>query len=123
VSPHLEIYDCTQTFFTGSIWTRITGSIFSGSLYVFASAYLVAPLLGWHLESASLVAAFGGLPLAAKGGLKFLVAWPFAFHSINGVRHLVQDFAKGFAKSSLATTGWAIWGTSLVTALGLAFLW
>lgn len=121
VSPHLGIYDYSQTWFVGSVWTRITGGAFSGGLYVFATAYLVAPLLGWHLESASLAAAFGALPIAAKGGLKFLLAWPFAFHSINGIRHLVWDTGVGFAKGGLISTGWALWGASLATALGLAF--
>ncbi|KAH8664209.1 hypothetical protein BX600DRAFT_463986 [Xylariales sp. PMI_506] len=124
VSPHLTIYDYAQTWFTSSIWTRITGGIFSGGLYVFASAYLVAPLLGWHLETASLVSAFGSLPEVVKGGFKFLVAWPFVFHAINGTKHLQLDAtAKGFAKSAIKKSGWAIWSASLVTALGLvAFL-
>lgn len=121
VAPHLQIYDKSQTYFGGSIWTRITGSIFSGSLYTFGAAYLVAPLFGWHLESATLAAAFGSLPVAVKGGLKFLIAWPFVFHSLNGVRHLTWDLAKGFSKSSIKTFGTAIWGVSLVSALGLAF--
>ncbi|KAI1847165.1 hypothetical protein JX265_011841 [Neoarthrinium moseri] len=123
VSPHLQIYDYSQTWFGASVWTRITGSIFSGGLYVFAASYLVAPLMGWHLESASLAAAFGALPVAVKGGLKFLLAWPFTFHSINGIRHLTYDFAKGFSKSTIKTVSNAIWASSLVAALGLAFYW
>ncbi|KAK6219258.1 histone H4-like TAF Taf6, SAGA complex subunit [Pestalotiopsis sp. IQ-011] len=122
VAPHLQIYDPAQTFFTSSIWTRITGSIFSGGLYVFGAAYLVAPLLGWHLESASIAAAFGALPVAAKGAFKFLLAWPFMGHCVNGIRHLVFDFAKGFSKSNIKTVGNVLWGTTLVSALGLAFL-
>ncbi|KAK9777549.1 putative Succinate dehydrogenase cytochrome B subunit [Seiridium cardinale] len=122
VAPHLQIYDFSQTFFASSIWTRITGSIFSGGLYAFSAAYLVAPLFGWHLESASIAAAFGSLPVALKGGMKFLVAWPFVFHCVNGVRHLMFDLVKGYSKSSIKTTGTAIWGASIVTALGIAFL-
>jgi succinate dehydrogenase (ubiquinone) cytochrome b560 subunit len=93
----------------------------SGGLYVFAMAYLAAPLMGWHLESASLAAFFGGLPLAVKGGFKFLVSWPFVFHLYNAARHLVWDTTTGIAKASIRFSGWAIWGTSLVTSLGLAF--
>ncbi|KAK4142330.1 uncharacterized protein C8A04DRAFT_38431 [Dichotomopilus funicola] len=122
VSPHLAVYDKQQTWFGGSIWMRITGSLFSGSLYVFATAYLAAPLLGWHLESASLAAAFGALPVALKGGIKFLAAWPFAFHAINGVRHLLFDMAKGFQRQTIVKSGWYIWGASIVGGLYLAFL-
>ncbi|KAK4157173.1 hypothetical protein C8A00DRAFT_11946 [Chaetomidium leptoderma] len=121
VSPHLDVYDKQQTWFGGSIWMRITGSAFSGSLYVFATAYLAAPLLGWHLESASLAASFGALPFAAKGALKFLAAWPFAFHALNGVRHLVFDMTYGIKRQTLIKSGWYVWGASMVGGLYLAF--
>lgn len=88
---------------------------------MFATAYLAAPLIGWHLESASLAAAFGALPFAAKGALKFLAAWPFAFHAINGVRHLAFDMAVGFHRQTIIKTGWYIWGASVVSGLYLAF--
>ncbi|KAI1505805.1 hypothetical protein F5X99DRAFT_367738 [Biscogniauxia marginata] len=122
VSPHLTAYDYNQTWLGSSIWTRITGSIFSGSLYLFAAAYVVAPLTGWHLESASLAEAAAAAPYAVKSGLKFLVAWPFAFHLFNGTRHLVWDFAVGFNRKVIKQGSWVIWTGSLVTALGLAFL-
>jgi succinate dehydrogenase (ubiquinone) cytochrome b560 subunit len=120
VSPHLDIYDKQQTFFGGSIWMRITGSAFSGTLYLFSTAYLAAPLLGWHLESASLAAAFGALPFAVKGGLKFLAAWPFVFHAFNGVRHLLFDVGVGFTRQTIVKTGWYVWGASFVGGLYLA---
>lgn len=121
MSPHLEIYDKQQTFFGGSIWQRFTGAGFSGALYVFATAYLAAPLMGWHLESASLAASFGALPIAVKGAAKFLAAWPFAFHALNGVRHLVFDMCIGFKRQTIVKSGWYIWGASIVSGLYLAF--
>ncbi|KAK7452424.1 hypothetical protein CaCOL14_004662 [Colletotrichum acutatum] len=123
ISPHLTIYKMEQTWFGASIWTRITGGGLSAAFYVYFGTYLVAPLLGWHVESQSLIAAFGALPLAAKGGLKFLVAWPFTFHFFNGIRHLTYDFALGFAKPEIVKWGWVIWSSSLVAAVGLAFAW
>ncbi|KAK2056355.1 succinate dehydrogenase cytochrome b subunit [Colletotrichum caudatum] len=123
VSPHLTIYKIEQTWFGASIWTRITGGGLSAAFYVYFGTYLVAPLLGWHVESQSLVAAFGALPLAAKGGLKFLVAWPFTFHFFNGIRHLTCDLAKGFTKPEIIRWGWIIWSSSLAAAAGLAFAW
>ena len=102
VSPHLSIYQPQITWYL-SITHRFTGALLSGGLfllnsrclmvgvYVFGAAYLVSPLFGWHMDVASLVAAFGALPVAAKVGIKSIVAFPFAFHSINGLRHLVWD--------------------------------
>ncbi|KAL1844068.1 hypothetical protein VTK73DRAFT_2663 [Phialemonium thermophilum] len=122
VSPHLSIYDFKQTWFSDSIWERFTGSFLSGALYGYALAYLAAPLLGWHLESQSLVAAFAAWPVAAKAGVKFVAAWPFVYHLINGVRHLVWDRAIGFAKPTIIKSGWFIWGGSVVGTLGLFLL-
>lgn len=123
VAPHLEIYDKKQTFLGSSIFQRFTGMFFTGGLYVYSVGYLVAPLAGWHLESASVAAAFAGLPLLVKGGAKVALAWPFVFHLINGVKHLVHDStAKGFRKVIIKRNEYAIWGASTVVALGLAFL-
>ncbi|KAK8058412.1 succinate dehydrogenase cytochrome b560 subunit protein [Apiospora phragmitis] len=77
------------------------------------------PLFGWHIDSASMAAAFGSLPVAAKGAAKFLLAWPFAFHGINSCRHLTWDTAKGFSKKSVHSGGYAILGASVVSALGM----
>jgi succinate dehydrogenase (ubiquinone) cytochrome b560 subunit len=99
---------------------RITGVAISGTFYIFGSAYLVSPLLGWHLDSATIAAAFGAWPVAAKILTKFVVAMPFTYHSINGVRHLVWDMGKEFANKSVIRTGWTVVGLSTATALGLA---
>jgi succinate dehydrogenase (ubiquinone) cytochrome b560 subunit len=68
---------------------------------VFGAAYLVSPVFGWHLDVATMAAAFGSLPVAAKIGIKGLIAFPFSFHSINGVRHLVWDTGAGIFPSSI----------------------
>jgi len=121
VSPHVTIYQ-PQIPWILSITHRITGSILSGGFYIFGSAYLVAPLFGWHLDSVSMAAAFGAWPVAAKVLAKFAVSMPFVFHSLNGVRHIVWDFGKNFANKSVIQTGWAVVGASVVTSLGLALL-
>lgn len=104
------------------MFNRITGLVLAGPLYLYSIAYLAGPTLGWHLESASIAAAFAAWPVAAKVLTKALIAWPFTFHSLNGIRHLVWDFGLGFGKSQVARTGWTVVGISAVTALWLAFL-
>ena len=119
ISPHLTIYKPQITWYLSSLH-RITGAILSGGtiphsrsdlllfflfegstltcvtgIYVFGATYLASPLLGWHLDVASIAAAFGSLPVAAKVGIKGLIAFPFAFHSINGLRHLTWDTGRG----------------------------
>lgn len=121
VSPHLAIYRPQITWYA-SMTHRITGSVLSGGLYVFASAYLVAPLFGWHLESASLAAAFGSLPVLAKFGIKLTTALPFTFHAFNGVRHLVWDLGKELTNKQVIKTGWTVVGLSVSSAVLLALL-
>ncbi|MCJ1420643.1 hypothetical protein MMC32_007002 [Xylographa parallela] len=121
VSPHLAIYRPQVTWYL-SILNRITGSVLSGGFYIFGFSYLVASLFGWHLESGSMVAAFGSLPLLAKVGLKFSVALPFTFHSFNGIRHLVWDTGRELSNKAVQNTGWAVVGISVASAGILAYL-
>lgn len=120
VAPHLSIYRPQITWYASALH-RITGSAVSGSLYVFATAYLVSPLFGWHLESASIAAAFGALPFLAKFLLKFTLAMPFTFHSINGIRHLIWDTGRFFTNKQVIQTGWVMVALSTLSALYLAF--
>jgi succinate dehydrogenase (ubiquinone) cytochrome b560 subunit len=100
-SPHLLIYKPQVSWYLSAL-NRITGCIISGGtrfnhvtksigVYVFGAAYLVSPIFGWHLDVPTMAAAFGSLPVVAKVGIKSLIAFPFAFHSINGLRHLSWD--------------------------------
>jgi len=121
VSPHLSIYRPQITWYASSL-NRITGVMLSGGLYVFGLAYLAAPALGWHLETPSLVAAFGSLPLAAKVAAKMTIAFPFTFHSLNGVRHLIWDLGVGYATKTVIRTGWTVVGLSVLSSLYLALV-
>lgn len=121
VSPHLSIYRPQITWYGSSIH-RITGVAASGSLYLFATAYLVAPLMGWHLESASIAAAFGSLPFAAKFATKLGLALPFTYHSMNGVRHLIWDTGRQMANKQVIRTGWTVVGLSVTSAVLLALI-
>ncbi|KAF4120661.1 succinate dehydrogenase (ubiquinone) cytochrome b560 subunit [Geosmithia morbida] len=121
VSPHLGIYKLNQTWLGHSAWTRITGCTLSGAAYAYFAAYLVSPLLGWHLESASVAAAFSALPVVVAGGIKLALSFPFTYHFINGVRHLIFDIGKGFTKKEIVRGEIALWSLSLVGSLFLAF--
>jgi succinate dehydrogenase (ubiquinone) cytochrome b560 subunit len=119
VSPHLGIYK-PQITWIPSMFNRITGAILSGGFYLFALGYLVAPVFGWHLESAVLAASFATWPIAAKVLAKMSLALPFTFHSFNGLRHLMWDVAKGITNQQVARTGWFVVGLSFVSAFYLA---
>ncbi|RAH71807.1 succinate dehydrogenase cytochrome b560 subunit [Aspergillus aculeatinus CBS 121060] len=121
VAPHLSIYK-PQITWIGSSLHRITGIALSGSLYLYATAYLASPMLGWDLGSASAVAAFGALPVLAKVLLKATMAMPFTYHCMNGVRHLIWDTGRGLTNPQVIKTGWTVVGLSTISALILALL-
>ena len=102
-------------------------------VYLFGAAYLVGPAFGWHLDVASMAAAFGSLPVAAKLGIKTAIALPFSYHSLNGLRHLAWDTGSGIrirdllliivlSNRQVIRTGWAVVGLSSVSAIALAMM-
>ncbi|KAF2746151.1 mitochondrial succinate dehydrogenase cytochrome b560 subunit C [Sporormia fimetaria CBS 119925] len=121
VSPHLSIYQPQITWYA-SAFNRVTGVMLSGGLYLFGMAYLAAPAFGWHLETPSMVAAVASWPLIAKIAAKATVAFPFFFHSINGIRHLSWDLGLGMTNKTVARTGWAAVGASVALGLYYTFL-
>lgn len=121
VAPHLMIYKWQTTWILSAL-NRITGSILSGTFYVFGAAYVAAPLFGWHLDSASIAAAFAAWPAFLQVSTKLFFALPFTFHSFNGLRHLVWDTGSAFRNSQVVKTGWTVVGLSVISALGLALI-
>ncbi|KAL9124014.1 MAG: hypothetical protein Q9217_006613 [Psora testacea] len=121
VSPHLSIYQPQITWYASAL-NRITGSVLSGSFYIFGAAYLVSPLFGWHLESAHLAEMFGSLGPVTKGLIKFGVALPFCFHTFNGVRHLIWDTGRELGNLAVMRTGWIVVGLTVVGSGILAYI-
>jgi succinate dehydrogenase (ubiquinone) cytochrome b560 subunit len=121
-SPHLGIYKPQITWINSAL-NRITGSILSGGFYLFGVLYLASPLLGIHMESGAMAAAFGALPFIAKASLKFLISLPFTFHSFNGIRHLIWDTGRELTNKAVNMTGWMVVGVTFVSSGFLALFY
>ncbi|KAI0346246.1 succinate dehydrogenase cytochrome b560 subunit [Trametopsis cervina] len=117
-SPHFTIYQ-PQLTWVGSIANRITGTGLSVLLYGYALAYLVAPET---FASANVIELIHGLPEAVKYTGKTILAAPFAFHSINGLRHLAWDSGRLLTLKGAYTSGYAVLGASAIATVGLV-LW
>lgn len=74
------------------------------------------------MDSASMAAAFASWPVFLQYATKFAVAFPFTFHSFNGIRHLVWDTGRQFKNKVVIRTGWTVVGLATVSALGLTFM-
>ena len=115
--------------------------IFCGGLYGFFLAYLASPVFGWHLDTAHIVDFVYQMPDWVKYAGKTIVAAPFAFHSLNGVRHLAWDLTKGapcspsiwwrlpYLTCSVALSnravirgGWAVVGGTVISTIALVLL-
>jgi len=101
---------------------RITGCTLSGMFYVFGAAYLVAPYMGWHLETAVMAASIAKWPAVIKIFSKFSIGWIFTYKSFNGVRHLMWDTASMISNKQVNQSGWFVVGASALAALALAFV-
>ena len=121
VAPHLMIYKPQVTWYLSAL-NRITGSVLSGGFYIFGTLYLIAPYIGLQISSATMAASFAAWPAVLKLSTKLLIALPFTFHCLNGLRHLAWDTASMIENKMVQQTGWAVVGLSVVSALGLALM-
>ena len=75
-----------------------------------------------HVSSAAIAASFAKWPLIAKLAVKATFAFPFVFHSLNGIRHLVWDMGGLLTNQGVIKSGWTVIGLTAVGTLGLFFL-
>jgi len=118
MSPHLTIYKLQITSVL-SVTHRGTGLALSGLTSAFAIGMLLASnpfptyialLQSSHLGSAFLFSA------------KFVLAFPLAFHFLNGIRHLAWDFGRGFDLKTLNATGMGVVAGSFLLSFVAALM-
>ncbi|KAJ6607028.1 hypothetical protein B0H10DRAFT_2073519 [Mycena sp. CBHHK59/15] len=103
-----------------SIGNRVTGAALSVLLYGFSLAYLVAP---GTFDSTHVVELVAGLPDAAKYAGKAALAAPFAFHSLNGVRHLFGTSGNVLLTlKGVYQTGYVVLAGTVISTVGLVLL-
>ncbi|KAI8981443.1 succinate dehydrogenase cytochrome b560 subunit [Pilobolus umbonatus] len=119
VSPHLTIYQPQITWYLSGAH-RVTGAAIGGAFYLSALAYVAAPAAGIAVDTASIINAVAAAPLAVKVVAKTTVAFPFVFHCLNGIRHLVWDAGKFLDIKDVYKTGYVVLGSSVLGSLYLA---
>ncbi|CAA20917.1 Succinate dehydrogenase cytochrome B subunit, mitochondrial [Schizosaccharomyces pombe] len=114
-SPHLTIYEPQLTWYLSSLH-RITGCVVAGTLYAFAMGYLVAPLAGYSLDTATISGLIQQVPTWIKVPAKFVISYPLTFHIFNGIRHLIWDTTKELSLKGVYRTGYAVLALSVLTS-------
>lgn len=112
LSPHLQVYRW-QVQMVSSILHRATGIVLAlgGLLIVWALVALAAGPGAWSDFIA-----------LARSPIGFLVlfgwSWAFAYHLLNGVRHLLQDAGIGMPVPAFVASSWAsVLGSLVLTAM------
>ncbi|KAJ6461497.1 cytochrome b subunit of succinate dehydrogenase, Sdh3p [Mycena vitilis] len=118
MSPHLTIYKPQLTSVL-SITNRGVGGALGVLLYSFSLAYLAAPDISSGAHVVELVAC---LPDSAKYAGKALLAAPFAYHALIGVRHLAWDMGKFMTIPGVYRTGYAVLAGTAVSTVVLVLL-
>merc|ERR1712142_369949 len=118
MSPHLTIYKPQVTSML-SITHRGTGVALSVLMSAFSIGMLCLPN-SYPYYLAYIQSLQFGTPLIFMA--KMALAWPFMFHTCNGIRHLFWDLGYGFSLRALYQTGYVVVGTSTLLALGIAAL-
>jgi succinate dehydrogenase (ubiquinone) cytochrome b560 subunit len=96
--------------------------ILAAPLYIFGAAYLVSPLMGWHLDSAGMVEWFGGLSDGSRMAVRGVFTYPFVFHSFHGIRHLIWDTGAMLTNRQQIVSGWLTVAGSVMVTIALMCL-
>ncbi|XP_017772325.1 PREDICTED: succinate dehydrogenase cytochrome b560 subunit, mitochondrial-like [Nicrophorus vespilloides] len=113
-SPHLTVYQVQLTS-TLSISHRITGCMLSGYAMAFGFGAMLPGdfttfLDGLHLNSACIFS------------IKMMLAFPFSYHFLNGIRHLSWDAGKFLTIKEVYTTGYVMVAAAFALTACLAAL-
>ncbi|CAI5444081.1 unnamed protein product [Caenorhabditis angaria] len=114
ISPHLTIYQPQLTWMLSG-FHRISGCVMGGTLLVGGLGFAVLPLdfttfvdfiRGWNL------------PCAVTAVFKYIIAFPIIFHTLNGIRFLGFDLAKGVDNiGQVYKSGYLVFAVSAIIAL------
>ncbi|XP_051890989.1 succinate dehydrogenase cytochrome b560 subunit, mitochondrial [Pristis pectinata] len=118
MSPHISIYRWSVPM-AMSVMHRGTGAALSSGVSLFALAALLLP--GDYPSYLELVRSLQLGP-GLIGAAKFAIAFPLAYHTWNGVRHLAWDTGRALTMPQVESSGYLVLTLTLATCLTLAAL-
>ncbi|CAJ0596884.1 unnamed protein product [Cylicocyclus nassatus] len=118
IAPHLKVYKPQLTWMLSGLF-RVTGCVMAGVLLFGGIGFAVLPwnftqfvnyIRSWHIH-----------PIITSV-FKFIIAFPIIFHTINGLRFMGFDLAKGVADiGQIYRTGYYVTAISLLISLYVVY--
>ena len=103
-----------------SIGHRVTGAGLAGLIYAFGiTAGCSGSTVNLTTKICELISAVP-LPFVLAG--KFVLAAPFMYHLLNGIRHLIWDSGSALTLRGVYATGWMVNIATLASATVLSIL-
>ena len=118
LSPHMTIYQPQLTWLM-SIGHRVTGSGLAVLIYGFGISQSISTDGVCSLSNLCELISMAPLPMVLAG--KFVLAAPFMYHLLNGIRHLLWDSGRALTLRGVYTTGWIVNILTLASAGFLTF--
>ena len=115
MSPHLTIY-AMQLTNTLSITFRLCGASLAVMLYTFGISSAL-----FDISVPQVLDFVASLPAPVVLMAKSVVAVPFAYHWMNGIRHLLWDLGIGLSLKGVYTGGYTMLLATSVASLALLF--
>lgn len=116
LSPHVTIYRFQLPSIL-SISHRFAGVALTGWAAILGYGCLIMP----H-DASHYIAALEAMQLSTPTlfSMKFILAFPFAYHTCNGIRHFCWDYGKFLTMKEVYSTGYVMLGTAVAASTIMA---
>lgn len=113
IAPHITIYKKQLTWMVSGAH-RVTGCAMAGTLLIGGILFTAGPI-----TFTQFVEFIRGLhlPFIFYDALKFIIAFPIAFHTLNGLRFIAFDMAKGTDIKTVYKSGYTVLALAACIAL------
>ncbi|XP_063698133.1 succinate dehydrogenase cytochrome b560 subunit, mitochondrial-like [Culicoides brevitarsis] len=116
LSPHVTIYKFELPSLL-SISHRFAGIALTGWAAILGYGCLLMPHDASHYISALEACQLSSASLFA---MKFVLAFPLAYHTCNGIRHFCWDYGKFLTMKEVYATGYIMLASAVVTSIIMA---
>ena len=113
IAPHINIYQKQLTWMVSGAH-RVTGCVMAGTLLIGGILFTAGPIT--FTQFVEFIRDLH-LPFIVTDALKFIIAFPIVFHSLNGIRFIAFDMAKGCEIKTVYKTGYTVLALAALIAL------